>query len=93
MPKITLKIMFGPLKSLIGLEELTFEVENFNEILKIMCEIYGKEIYDIFFTKNGKDHPFNYVIMDGKTYRVTEIMKIKFNEDKVIYLWPALDGG
>lgn len=93
MPKITLKIMFGPLRSMIGSDEYTIEAENFKELLDKISEKYGKQVYELFFTKNGKEYPFNHIIMDGKVYGISEIMKIKFNENKTIYIWPALNGG
>jgi|GEM_PF-1257086 len=93
MPKITLKIMFGPLRSMIGLDEYTVEVESFKELLDKISEKYGEQIYELFLAKNGKDYPFNHIIIDGKIYRASEIMNIKFHEDKIIYIWPALNGG
>ena len=93
MPKITLRLMFGPLRSLTGLEELTIEAEEFKEILDNLSRKYGEQVYEIFFSKNGSPYPFNHIIIDGKTYTVQEALNMKFEEDKTIYLWPALDGG
>jgi hypothetical protein len=55
--------------------------------------MYGEQVYDIFFSKDGSPHPFNHIIIDGKTYTAQEALNMKFKEDKTIYLWPALDGG
>ncbi|MCR6623993.1 MAG: hypothetical protein NDF58_05460 [archaeon YNP-LCB-024-027] len=93
MPKITIKIMFGPLRSLTGLDELNVEAEEFKEILEKLSKMYGEQVYDIFFSKDGSPHPFNHIIIDGKTYTAQEALNMKFKEDKTIYLWPALDGG
>lgn len=93
MPKITLKIMFGPLRSLTGRDEIILEARNFKEILNELSRMYGKQVYELFFTKDGVEYPFNNIIIDGKTLKINEIMEKDFKEDKFIYIWPALDGG
>ncbi|MCS7386679.1 MAG: hypothetical protein NDF55_08120 [archaeon GB-1867-005] len=93
MPKVKLKLLFSPLRSLISEDELTIEAKSFREVISKLTERYGGVVSNMFFTEDGGDHHFNYLIMDGRTYRVSELLDLKFNRDKVIYVWPALDGG
>lgn len=93
MPNVRLVLLFGPLRSLIGREEIIVEARNFKEVLSKLIKSYGENIMKIFFDEKGKGHPFNFLIINGVNYSIDEALKLEFSRDITIYVWPALDGG
>lgn len=93
MPNVRLVLLFGPLRSLVGKEEIIVEAGNFKEVLTKLIKSYGENIMKIFFNEKGRGHPFNFLIINGINYSVDEALKLEFSKDVTIYVWPALDGG
>ncbi|MCS7364643.1 MAG: hypothetical protein NDF54_04310 [archaeon GB-1867-035] len=93
MPNVRLVLLFGPLRGLVGKEEITVEAKNLKEVLIKLIKSYGENITKIFFNEKGKGHSFNFLIINGVNYSVDEVLRLEFPKDVTIYVWPALDGG
>lgn len=93
MPKVKLQLLFGPLRSLIGRDEIEVEANNFREVIDKLVQCYGEVVKKIFFAEKEKGYPFHFLIINGRTYMVEEILEMNFNSDITLQIWPALDGG
>lgn len=93
MPRVKLVLLFGPLRSLVGEEELVVEAESFEDVINKLINKYGTTVKDILFSEKEQGHPFNFFIINGKSLTIEELLKIKLHKDTTIYVWPALDGG
>ena len=91
MPKVKLQLLFGSLRSLIGKDEI--EANNFKEVIDKLVQHYGEVVKKIFFAEKEKGYPFHFLIINGRSYMVEEILEMKFNNDVTLQVWPALDGG
>ncbi|RLG88338.1 MAG: hypothetical protein DRO15_03050 [Thermoprotei archaeon] len=93
MPRIKLQLLFGPLRSLIGRDEIIIEAGDFKEVIDKLVQSYGKVVERIFCAERKKGHPFHFLIINGRSYAIEEVLGMKFNNDITLQVWPALDGG
>ncbi len=73
MPKIKSALLFGLLRSPIGRNEVIVES------LEKLIRDYGELVIRMFFTEDGGGHSFNYLIIDGRSYSISELRGIMFS--------------
>lgn len=82
--------LYGILRVYIGSSEVEVDVRNIREACEKICEMFGDEVRNIIFDKNGDIYPS--ILIFKRNEKVTSI-DVPVEPDTIIHIIPAIDGG
>ncbi|MEM4000862.1 MAG: MoaD/ThiS family protein [Saccharolobus sp.] len=82
--------IYGILRVYIGSSEVEVDAKNIREACEKICEIFGNEIRNLIFDKNGNIYPSILIFKRNERVTSTDIL---VDPDTIIHIIPAIEGG